>query len=231
MPKTSNPREIRCLAVAAPMPEDAPVMSTHDFMKSSLSQIDVSILPSKAMAPIRSTVRLNAAVLVSLGWAALGFACTEADPPAQAVEQRDKLWVEIAGEPFELELALDPRARYRGLSGRLSIARNGGMLFVNENPRPQAMVMRDCPIAIDVAFLDAAGRVVSIHEMQPEPPRRSDESAAEYEARLTLYPSGAPTGFAIEIAGGRFRELGVHVGDLVVFDVAGLRKRARQILD
>jgi uncharacterized membrane protein (UPF0127 family) len=134
----------------------------------------------------------------------------------------------MAGEPFELELALAPEARYRGLSGRLSIARNRGMLFVNVVPGPQAMVMRDCPIAIDVAFLDLGGEVVAIHEMQPEPARRSDESPAAYEARLPAYQSGFPAGFAIELAGGRFSELGLRVGDRVVFDGAALLERARR---
>ena len=38
------------------------------------------------------------------------------------------------------------------------------------------MVMRDCRVAIDVAFLDGAGRVVAIHEMPVEPPRLPRES-------------------------------------------------------
>ena len=109
--------------------------------------------------------------------AAIGVACAESErTPAPEISRPETAWIEIAGEPFELELALDPQTHYRGLSGRQSIARNGGMLFVNSVPRSQAMVMRDCPIAIDVAFLDLGGRVVAIHSMQPEPPRRPDEA-------------------------------------------------------
>jgi len=161
--------------------------------------------------------------------ASIGLACAESErTPGLEVSRPETVWIEIAGEPFELELALDPAAQYRGLSGRLSIARNGGMLFVNPVSRPQAMVMRDCPIAIDVAFLDLGGRVVAIHEMQPEPPRRSDEGSAAYEARLPAYQSGSPAGFAIETAGGRFSELGLQLGDRVVFDVASLLDRARR---
>ncbi len=160
---------------------------------------------------------------------AIGLACAESErAPGLETTQPETSWIEIAGEPFELELAIDPAARYRGLSGRLSIARNGGMLFVNLVPGPQAMVMRDCPIAIDVAFLDLGGEVVAIHEMRPELPRRSNESAAAYEARLPAYQSGSAAGFAIEVAGGRFSELGLRVGDRVVFDGAALRDRARR---
>jgi hypothetical protein len=160
--------------------------------------------------------------------ASIGLACAESEQTSRPAASRpETVWIEIAGEPFELELAVDAKARYRGLSGRLSIARNAGMLFVNPVVESQAMVMRDCPIAIDVAFLDLGGGVVAIHEMQPEPPRRSDESPVAYEARLPAYQSGSPARFAIETAGGRFSELDLQIGDRVVFDIAGLLERAR----
>ena len=109
--------------------------------------------------------------------AAIALACAESEsPPKTPLEVPEALWVEIAGEPFELELALDAATRYQGLSGRLAIEPNGGMLFVNTVERPQAMVMRDCAIPIDVAFLDFSGEVVAIHEMRPELPHRPGES-------------------------------------------------------
>jgi hypothetical protein len=114
-----------------------------------------------------------------------------------------------------LEVASDPVVMHRGLGGRLRIDPHGGMLFVYPAPRPLAFVMRDCLVAIDVAFLDEAGRVIAIHEMKPEPPRRPDESAAAYEARLPVYPSPLPARRAVELAGGRLRALGVRPGDRV----------------
>ena len=162
---------------------------------------------------------------------ALAFACAESEsPPKTPLEVPETLWVEIAGEPFELELALDAASRHKGLSGRLAIEPNGGMLFVNTVESPQAMVMRDCAIPIDVAFLDFSGEVVAIHEMRPELPRRPGESRSEYESRLRVYPSGAPAGFAIETVGGRLAEIGLRVGDRVAFDIAAtldLARRAR----
>ncbi len=166
--------------------------------------------------------------------AALALACTESEsPPRPPPQVPEALWVEIAGEPFELELALDADTRYQGLSGRLAIEPNGGMLFVNTVEGPRAMVMRDCAIPIDVAFLDFSGEVVAIHEMRPELPRRPGESQREYESRLQIYESGTPAGFAIETAGGRLDEIGLRVGDRVAFDIASTldlarRARARQ---
>jgi uncharacterized membrane protein (UPF0127 family) len=103
------------------------------------------------------------------------------------------------------------------------------MLFVNAVERPQAMVMRDCAVPIDVAFLDFSGEVVAIHEMRPELPRRPGESQREYESRLRVYESGTPAGFAIETAGGRLGEVGLRVGDSVVFDIARTLELARRV--
>jgi uncharacterized membrane protein (UPF0127 family) len=89
------------------------------------------------------------------------------------------------------------------------------------------MVMRRCPVPIDVAFLDAEGRVVAIHAMAPEPPRAPGASAAVYEAPLPTYVSAVPAQFAVETAGGRLGELGLAVGDRLVFDAEGLKRRAR----
>jgi len=147
---------------------------------------------------------------------------------AQEPAARPELaWLPLGGETFQLEIALDPRSRYIGLSGRAEIPRNGGMLFVLPTARPLSMVMRDCPAAIDVAFLDVEGRVVALHEMPPEPARMPGESRRDYERRLPTYGSEVPVQFAIETAGGRLRELGVSVGDRVPLDVALLAARAR----
>lgn len=126
--------------------------------------------------------------------------------------------VVIGGERFRLEVAAEPQVMYRGLGGRKVIPRNGGMLFVYPVPGPLAFVMRDCPVPIDVAFLDAEGRVVNVLTMQPEPPRRPDESVAAYEGRLPNHPSAGPAQYAIELAGGRFAELGVGKGDRIALD-------------
>jgi hypothetical protein len=158
--------------------------------------------------------------------ALLAAACGAPDPQA-AADGREVVFVALGGETFTLELALDPAARQRGLSGRGEIPRNGGMLFVLPRPGPLAMVMRDCPAPIDVAFLDAQGRVVAVHEMAVEPPRAPGESPYAYEARLPLYPSDGPVHFAVETAGGRLRELGVGVGARVGLDAPALIARSR----
>jgi uncharacterized membrane protein (UPF0127 family) len=156
---------------------------------------------------------------------ALGLAAIAAN--AQYATKLPTTELSIGGERFTLEVARDPAVQYRGLGGRTHIDPRGGMLFVFPTPRATSFVMRDCPIPIDVAFLDATGRVISLHEMPPEPARRPDEPQLAYESRLKQYPSGLPALFAIETAGGRLRELGVKGGDVIEIDAASLLAPAR----
>jgi uncharacterized membrane protein (UPF0127 family) len=170
---------------------------------------------------------------VVAGWLAglvVVAGCSAAEPDgaaAPAPSGLESIWVSLGGETFTLEVASDPAARHRGLSGRGRIPDNEGMLFVLPDDQPFAMVMRDCPEPIDVAFLDATGRVVAVHEMQPEPPRAPDETPMHYERRLPVYPSVLPVRFAIETAGGRLRAVGLAPGDRVGLDVAALTASAR----
>lgn len=161
---------------------------------------------------------------------ALGLACSVPDEQKPAAESPVPATVKVgvAGEVFEVEVAADPMTRQRGLGGRTAIPRNGGMLFVLPRPQRFSMVMRDCPIPLDVAFVDSMGRVVAIHEMVPEPPRRPDETPFHYESRLPGYPSGGPIQFALETAGGRLADLGLQVGDRLHFPARALIEQARE---
>ena len=131
----------------------------------------------------------------------------------------------IGGERFALEVARDPEAQLRGLGGRDAIDPHGGMLFVFAAPRPLVFVMRDCPVPIDVAFLDAQGRVINVHTMQPEPPRAPGEAGPAYERRLRTYASALPAQYAVELAGGRLAALGVGSGAKLEIDFAVLSPR------
>ena len=175
--------------------------------------------------------RMGIAARLGCG-AALGcvlwLACSAGEQtPEVAAAAPETVAVGVAGETFDVELAAEPAARIRGLSGRESIPRNGGMLFVLPRPLPMRMVMRDCPHPIDVAFADAMGRVVAIHTMVPEPPRSAAETFGHYESRLPEYSSGEPAQFALEVAGGRLAELGLRVGDRLHFPAQELVQRAR----
>ncbi|CAN5837230.1 hypothetical protein BH11PLA1_BH11PLA1_18670 [soil metagenome] len=145
--------------------------------------------------------------------------------------------VKIAGKTFFLELALDDATRFRGLSERTHIDPEGGMLFVFPPQLIMAhgFVMRDCPIPIDILYLDSAGRVVSSFAMVPEPPRdpaKGEGTPAEagnpqYNARLKQYTSRFPAQFVVELAGGTLKTVNVKDGDLIEFNREDVLKRLK----
>lgn len=143
--------------------------------------------------------------------------------------------VKIDGKVFHLELALDGETRFKGLSDREFIEPDGGMLFVFPRPSDQRFVMRDCPIDIDIIFLDPSGRITAMHHMPAEAPRDPETepetgvpSTDKYEQRLTRYPSRYPAQFVIELAGGMLENLDLSEGDLIdLNDPEGLKKRAK----
>lgn len=176
----------------------------------------------------RMTVRTTVFWGAVLAMGALG-ACSsgENSGSARAPSGLPTAPVTVKGERFVMELALDDASRIRGLSGRAEIDPKGGMLFVFPTAQRREFVMRDCPVPIDIAFLDASGRVVAVHAMVPEEPKRENESDFEYENRLKRYSSRFPAQFAVETAGGRLTALGLREGELVVFDVEGLKRSAQ----
>jgi len=167
-------------------------------------------------------------------------ACDETDPAAAKV-----IPVKVAGKKFYLEVAADDQVRMKGLGSRTHIEDDGGMIFsfTPGQTRVQTFVMRDCLTPIDIIYLDGAGRVLSTHTMPTEPPRAADGSegkvgefgtasgtapADKYEARLTkTYSSRFPSPFVIEVQEGTIKKLGVKEGDLISFDVSGLKRRTK----
>ena len=135
--------------------------------------------------------------------------------------------VQVAGETFFLEPALDNETRIPGLGGRDHIDADGGMIFAFPNLAARHFIMRDCPIPIDIAYVSDTGRIVTMYAMQPETPQDEHENDRDYETRLKRYLSRFPVRFALEFAGGRLEELGVSVGDEARFDMDDLKRRAR----
>lgn len=150
-------------------------------------------------------------------------------PPAE--DNDSVIFIEIRGERFTLEIADDEESRALGLSGRTVIAEHGGMIFVYPFPAIRRFWMGDCLVDMDIAFLDAEGRIVAMHEMKIEPPRRPDESEWAYSDRLRRYPSGLPAQFALEFRAGTLKRLGLRVRETIEFDRAALVERAKSNAD
>ena len=146
-------------------------------------------------------------------------------PAACGCQTGDTEKVTIAGEQFELEVVTTEEAIQRGLGGRESVPRNGGMLFVFPVAQTKRFWMKDCLVDIDIMFLSKLGRITAIHEMTKEPPQGENETQADYENRLKRYSSVVTAQFAIELQKGRIAELGLKPGQKIPLDIACLEKR------
>lgn len=145
----------------------------------------------------------------------------------QSAAAGNTLAVNVGGKTYTLDLALDDPTRVKGLGGRTVIDPKGGMLFGFKESILREFVMRDCPVSIDIIFLDAAGRIVAKHTMVPDAPRKPTESDRDYEVRLIRYGSKFPAQFVIELAGGEMKNLKLKAGDRIEFDHEGLKKRIK----
>ena len=148
--------------------------------------------------------------------------CEPPPPPTDGGVER----VVLADHTFDLELAMAAESRELGLGGRTSLEPDEGMLFVFPDVQTRSFWMYGCVMAIDIAFVDPIGYVTAIHTMPAEPLRGDGETEDSYQQRLARYSSGYPAQFVIELAPGRFSELGIEAGDRVSIPAERLKTLA-----
>lgn len=120
--------------------------------------------------------------------------------------------MKIGQRDFTLEVADTPAARQRGLMHRKSMPEDRGMIFVFPGEAVRDFWMRNTHIPLDIIFVNAERKVVSIEQMKPY-----DERGAS---------SGKPAKYAIELNKGMAEKAGVKVGDVVEIP-AGARETDR----
>ena len=65
------------------------------------------------------------------------------------------------------EVASTDAQREQGLMFRRKLPKNNGMLFVFDRPARSCMWMKNTPLPLSVAFIDADGTILNIEEMEP----------------------------------------------------------------
>lgn len=135
--------------------------------------------------------------------------------------------LQVQGQRYEVELAADDTSRRRGLGGRTRFLPGTGMLFVHPDDQIRGYWMYDCLIDIDVAFLDQKGRIVAMHRMKREAPRRSAEYQDMYQRRLKRYTSRRPARYALEVPPGDLTRLKLEIGQQIQLPKSELDKLAR----
>ena len=138
--------------------------------------------------------RLTLSLLVLL---ALAVGCQKRGPNSglPTVDMR------IGSETYTLEVANTDATRQRGLMERDAMPADHGMIFVFGETRELTFWMKNTRIALEILYLDEAGRVVSIHEMKPY-----DRSSVS---------SDGPAKYAIELNLGQVKKAGVKPGDVL----------------
>lgn len=124
--------------------------------------------------------------------------------PAIAAAKTERLVVETsAGERvFDVEVVREEKERNRGLMYRKKLAETGGMLFDYDPPQDVAFWMKNTYIPLDIIFIDASGRIITI-------------AAETTPLSLDRIPSNGLARGVLEIKGGLAAKRGIKVGDRV----------------
>ena len=96
------------------------------------------------------------------------------------------------------ELADSMGTRMEGLMFRKSMPQGSGMVFVFEETAPHCMWMKNTLIPLSVAFIDEAGAIINIADMQPH----SEQS----------HCASRPARYALEMNKGWFAQRGIKAG-------------------
>ena len=113
---------------------------------------------------------------------------------------------------FLAEVAVTEPEKAKGLMYRQSLAKDRCMFFVYGEDGNHAIWMKNCLIALDVAWIDAEGRVLEIAEhVPPCSPMRGDDCPTYGGSEMTRY--------FIEFPAGTFKRLGLKKGDRLGWDL------------
>jgi uncharacterized membrane protein (UPF0127 family) len=134
------------------------------------------------------------------------LAACEGEP--QPLGERLFILTEDSRHEFFIEIAITPEQRSQGLMFRTEMAPNAGMLFLYGEPQIITMWMANTLIPLDMIFIDADGRIVSIAERTVP------------ESRATI-PSEAPAIAVLELVGGTADRLGIVPTDVVLHHFFG----------
>ncbi|PAV26395.1 hypothetical protein CF392_06060 [Tamilnaduibacter salinus] len=122
--------------------------------------------------------------------------------------------------PIQVEVAMSPDERQIGLMERPFLPATAGMLF--RYPESQAATrgfwMYRTRLPLDIAYLNEAGVIVSLHQMTPCPPKKG--------RRCPRYPSGRPFSAVLEMNEGFFGAHEVDVGDQLLPPMTPPREHA-----
>ncbi|WP_298548216.1 DUF192 domain-containing protein [uncultured Aquimarina sp.] len=105
---------------------------------------------------------------------------------------------------LDIEIADNDYERETGLMYRKSMEEKRGMLFIQENMRPQSFYMKNTLIPLDIIYIDDQYKIVSFQKNA----KPLDESSL---------PSGKPAKYVLEINAGLSDQWNFKVGDSISY--------------
>jgi len=123
------------------------------------------------------------------------------EAPKKTIAKTHLIALTAGGQSIKAEVAADDATRQQGLMFRTKMSKNDGMLFVFSELGYHAMWMRNTLIPLSVAYMDEAGKILSIHEMLPQ--------------TENPHQAAGPARYALEMNAGWFTNHKVNVGDAI----------------
>ncbi len=114
---------------------------------------------------------------------------------------------QINGKKINLTIVKDEKARQKGLSGRKSLGKNDGMLFVFDHPDLYGFWMKDMLFSIDIIYIND-DKVVYVVKNAPAP-EKGDNS------NLKIYRPDTEANYVLEVNAGKSDELEIKKGTTV----------------
>ena len=119
----------------------------------------------------------------------------------------DEISVKLVNQVIKVDVVSTPEARSLGLSGRASLNKDQGMLFVFDTPGNYSFWMKDMNFPIDIIWFDEMGKVVYIQkDAQPE----------SYPEAFTP-PKEKTSKYVLEVFSGFSLKHNLQVGDAIEF--------------
>jgi uncharacterized membrane protein (UPF0127 family) len=129
-------------------------------------------------------------------------------PPIEFKKEGEAYLTKTNGDTIsrlEIEIADDPYQRETGLMYRKSLGENRGMLFIFENEAQRGFYMKNTHIPLDLIFLDANFRIVSI-------------SKNATPQSLQTIPSNEPAQYVLEVNAGLSDTWKLETGDSLILN-------------
>ena len=120
--------------------------------------------------------------------------------------------VRVGARAIDVEVAATPDQRAQGLSGRVSLPADAGMLFDMGQVTTPDFWMKDMRFALDLVWIGADRRVLGVTPGVPPQPGVPD-------AQLLLYRPPSPVRYVLEVNSGAAARLGLTAGAQLAFNL------------